>query len=120
MPFDIGKRIAELRRGAGLSQDELAELSMLNRVTIARYESGRLEPGAHALKRIADALEVSTDVLCGNAEPDRDGERWIISEKLRSDPAFRMLFRQIKKAKPEHIRAASAMLKSLEGNEQDE
>ena len=52
----------------GLNQEELAELASLNRVTVAKYESGRVEPGAQALARIADALEVSSDMLLGRSE----------------------------------------------------
>ena len=74
--FDTGEKIRELRKERGLNQDQLAELASLNRVTIAKYESGRVEPGAHALSRIADALEVSTDVLLGRAdEPPERAER---------------------------------------------
>ena len=65
---DIGERIADLRRARGMSQDELAELATLSRISIARYESGKIEPGAKALGRIADALEVSSDALLGRAE----------------------------------------------------
>ena len=63
MQNDIGKRIAELRRERGLSQEELAELAMLHRVTVAKYETGQVEPGALAIGRIADALGVSADEL---------------------------------------------------------
>ena len=41
---------------------------MLSRISIARYETGKIEPGAKAIARIADALEVSTDVLLGRVE----------------------------------------------------
>ena len=34
MVHDIGRRIAECRRMRGLNQEELAELALLNRVTI--------------------------------------------------------------------------------------
>ena len=69
MPIiDTGERIRTLRKQRGLNQDQLAELASLNRVTIAKYESGRVEPGAQALARIADALEVSTDALLGRSE----------------------------------------------------
>ena len=66
--FDTGDKIRELRQAAGFSQEQLAELSSLNRVTIAKYEAGRVEPGAQALSRIADALDVSTDALLGKAQ----------------------------------------------------
>ena len=63
MKYDMGRRIAELRRERGYNQDQLAEMAMLNRVTLARYETGVIEPGALALGRIADALGVTTDEL---------------------------------------------------------
>lgn len=62
---EIGKRIAELRRERGISQEALAEMALLHRVTVAKYESGMIEPGATALGRIADAMNVSVDsILC--------------------------------------------------------
>jgi repressor LexA len=62
---DIGKRISVLRRERGFTQDQLAEMSLVSRISLARYESGAIEPGALALSRIADALNVTTDeILC--------------------------------------------------------
>ena len=68
MVKDIGNRIAEIRVARGLTQDELAELSTLSRISIARYETGKIEPGAKALGRIAEALEIPTDILLGREE----------------------------------------------------
>ena len=70
--FDTGGKIRELRKERGLNQDQLAELASLNRVTIAKYESGKVEPGAQALSRIADALEVSSDVLLGRSDEPKE------------------------------------------------
>ena len=65
MQNDIGRRIAALRRERGYSQDQLSEMASLNRVTLARYETGVIEPGAFAVSRLADALAVSADeILC--------------------------------------------------------
>lgn len=65
MQNDIGKRIAALRRERGYGQEELAERSGIHRVTLARYETGAVEPGVSAVSRIADALGVSVDeILC--------------------------------------------------------
>lgn len=68
MQHDIGKRISELRRERNLSQDQLAEMVNLHRVTLAKYETGAIEPGALSLSRIADALGVSTDELLCRTE----------------------------------------------------
>ena len=63
MKTDVGRRIAELRRERGYKQEELAEMALVSRITLARYETGTIEPGAFALSRIADALGVSADEL---------------------------------------------------------
>ena len=72
---DVGERIREARKRANLNQEELAELARLNRVTIAKYESGKVEPGAQALSRIADALDVTLDELLGRQGPDESAVR---------------------------------------------
>lgn len=65
MSNDVGKRIAEVRRERGYNQEQLAEMALISRITLARYETGVIEPGAFALSRIADALGVSADdLLC--------------------------------------------------------
>ena len=117
MNMTVGDRIRELRKAKGLNQDELAELALLNRVTIAKYEAGRVEPGAQALSRLADALDVSVDELLGREiqeEIPEEDDTWAIRERLRRDPDMRMLFSAADKATPEHLRAAAAMLKALE------
>ena len=65
---EIGQRIAEIRGRQNLTQENLAELARLSRISIARYESGKIEPGANALNRIADALGVTTDELLGRKD----------------------------------------------------
>lgn len=68
MGSDIGKRIAQIRRDRGYSQEQLAEMALLSRITLARYETGAIEPGALALSRLADALGTSTDELLCRAD----------------------------------------------------
>ena len=72
MSMTVGDRIRELRKARNLNQDELAELALLNRVTIAKYEAGRVEPGAQALSRLADALDVSVDDLLGREDESQE------------------------------------------------
>lgn len=71
---EVGERIRFLRKKMGLNQEQLAELARLNRVTIAKYESGKVEPGAQALTRIADALEVTVDELLGRDAPTDESQ----------------------------------------------
>lgn len=114
MSYINGDRIRDVRMSRGLSQDQLAELASLNRVTVAKYEAGRVEPGAQALGRLADALDVSVDELLGRVDPAPEDDAMAIRERLRRDPAYRMLFDAAGSASPDHLRAAAAMLKALE------
>jgi transcriptional regulator with XRE-family HTH domain len=114
---DVGERIRSRRKALDLNQDQLAELSSLNRVTIAKYESGKVEPGANALSRIADALETSVDALLGREQPEEPSEEQSeimqLRERLRRDPEYRILFDAAAKVRPDHMQAAAAMLKAL-------
>tara|TARA_B110001469_G_C9579999_1_gene287640 strand:- start:601 stop:891 length:291 start_codon:yes stop_codon:yes gene_type:complete len=46
-----------------MSQKELAELSEVNIKSLSRYEIGTSIPPADVIKKLADALKVSTDTL---------------------------------------------------------
>ncbi|WP_327376184.1 helix-turn-helix domain-containing protein [Streptomyces sp. NBC_01216] len=54
----LGARIVELRRTAGLSQDQLADAIGMERRSIQRYEAGTRDPRFTDLVQIADALGV--------------------------------------------------------------
>lgn len=116
--IDTGERIRDLRKSRNLNQEQLAELASLNRVTVAKYEAGRIEPGAQALSRIADALDVSVDEILGRRpveeKTQEDLDALALREQLRRDPNTRILFDAARKAKPEHIKAALAVLESFE------
>lgn len=61
MPFP--ERLVALRKERGLSQQKLADLASVHVVQLRRYEAGGSQPTLEALKRIALALSVSTDML---------------------------------------------------------
>lgn len=61
--MNIGKRIAEIRKEKGLSQEQLSEITDIHRVLIGKYETGKNEPSIQSLSRIADALGVTADEL---------------------------------------------------------
>lgn len=59
----FAKRLRDLRRQQNLSQIELGQAAGLHYTNISRYERGFTRPTADALKRLADALNVSGDFL---------------------------------------------------------
>lgn len=64
----IGIRLKELRDARGWTQDDLADASGMNRVTIAKYEAGRSEPKSASLGKLAMALGVDANVILGIEE----------------------------------------------------
>ena len=50
---------------AGFTQEALAEVLKISRVSVGKYESGEMEPKLVRLKEIARVLNTSTDYLLG-------------------------------------------------------
>jgi transcriptional regulator with XRE-family HTH domain len=64
----FSKRLNAARRMRGLSQSDLASKTGLKQVAISLFETGRRAPSFGNLKRLADALEVTSDYLMGRSE----------------------------------------------------
>jgi transcriptional regulator with XRE-family HTH domain len=68
----VGERIAELRRNAGMTQAALAERVNVATQTVSRLERGAVLPGVAKLNEIAAALHVPLAALfdfAGGADP---------------------------------------------------
>ena len=52
-----------LRQRRALSLSDLAQLSKVSRVTINRVENGKQKPSPRTIRRLAEALQVSVEVL---------------------------------------------------------
>ena len=65
--MSFGARLAELRKTAGFTQQELADEIGVSRRMLAYYEVQSEHPPTHLLPAIARALGVSTDALLGVA-----------------------------------------------------
>ena len=66
----LNEKITNLRKGKKLSQSDLAEITMISRDAIGKYERGDIIPSVEYAKRIADALGVSLDYLVSEEEKD--------------------------------------------------
>lgn len=56
--IEQGKKIADIRRRKGMTQEELAERASINVRTIQRIESGEVDSRLYTITVIANALEV--------------------------------------------------------------
>ena len=66
----MGNNLRALRKARKMTQAELAQASGINRVAIAKYEAGKVEPGAKSILRLTKALGVSTDALLKGGQTD--------------------------------------------------
>ncbi|HEX9972185.1 MAG TPA: PspC domain-containing protein [bacterium] len=55
--LDIGKKVAELRKQKGFSQDGLAYLCKMNVRSIQRIEAGNVQPRPYTLKVLSEVLD---------------------------------------------------------------
>jgi len=62
---DFGKRLAELRKNAGYTQQELADELGVSRRVIGYYESESQHPPASLLVDLCQVLDISSDELLG-------------------------------------------------------
>jgi transcriptional regulator with XRE-family HTH domain len=53
---ELGKRLAAIRQAAGKTQQEIANAVGVDRVTVARWETGNRTPDLIQLGLIADAI----------------------------------------------------------------
>ena len=59
---ELGRKISELRKQQGLTQEELVEKCNINVRTIQRIEAGEVTPRSYTVKAILDALGVDLSV----------------------------------------------------------
>lgn len=76
----LGKRIAELRRAQGLTQQQLAEQLGIAQQTLAHYEGAKLRVPASMLPQLAQIFSVPVDALLGQT----------VKEKSKRGPATQL------------------------------
>ena len=64
----ISPRLRPLRKQKNLTQEELGEMIGVAKARVSDYEAGKTEPPLKTLIKIADALDVSLDWLCGRTD----------------------------------------------------
>jgi transcriptional regulator with XRE-family HTH domain len=109
-PKPLNERLRELRKKAGYSQQQMARKLHLTQGAISQWENGITVPAADQLSTLADVFEITVDELLGrSAEQPEEDEAWAIRERLRRDPAYRLLFDAADNASPEHLRAKKSL-----------
>jgi transcriptional regulator with XRE-family HTH domain len=63
--MEFGEILRKMREDKGLSQQDLAELAGVQASAISHFELGRRLPSFENIRRLADALNVTSDYLLG-------------------------------------------------------
>ena len=56
-------KLRQIRKARGMTQDQLAKATGINRVTIAKYETMKIDPRLEQAERLAAALGVTVNEL---------------------------------------------------------
>ncbi len=112
-----GRRLVELRKAAGLSQYELAEMIGEPQPNIAYWELSDKPPRSDVLHKLADALGVSIPELLSV-----NGRTMAVSKSTRPAGKLRQLFNDVSRLprrQQEHIvRWVSAFVRQYEDEKQ--
>lgn len=83
----LGARIAALRRGAGMSQGELARRLQVSPSAVGMYEQGRREPSSAILVELARLFGVSVDYLLTGRPANEDRQKVLSAMELAVNEA---------------------------------
>jgi len=101
-------RLRAARELRELSQGDLASRTGLQPSAVSHFENGRRSPSFENLKRLADALHVTTDFLLGRSD----------DPKIAGTVANQM-FRDADKLSSQDFEAAAAMIEALAKKRKD-
>ena len=117
--MSLAENIRFHRERVGMYQSELGKALGVSAQAISKWELGKAEPDQESILKMCELFGISADQLLGCGRNNVEDEAWAIRERLRRDPAYRLLFDAADNATPEHLRAAAAMLKALEPKDGD-
>ena len=80
--MEIGKKIMDLRKKSGLSQEDLADKVGVARQTISKWELGETSPDLKQAKELSKIFKISLDELTDNSIKDVLVEKASNTEKL--------------------------------------
>jgi len=87
----FAQRLRTLRKARDLSQTQLGEKAGLHYTHIGRFERGTSRPGGDTLKRLADALDTTSDYLLQGASDEAAAARVTDRDLLRQFQAVEHL-----------------------------
>lgn len=88
--MDLAERLQELRKTAGYSQEQVAELLGLSRQAISKWESGQGKPEIDNIIKMTEIYHVSTDYILLGIE-----NKMTVPEKKKMEKEYREAIKAI-------------------------
>ena len=100
----LGERLTALRKGAGLSQEQMAAELNVSRQAISKWETDQSAPELEKLMALAELFSVSTDELLGRKVPQKETQPETAKKPDGADALTRAAFsRRCGRADPRGI-----------------
>lgn len=121
MPNYIFK-IKELREKRGITQKELANALNVTQTAITYWETGKREPSAEIIEKIADYFNVTPAYIMGWENAKAEGyylneETAKLAQEMFEDEDMRSLFDMKRNMPPERFQAHMEFMKNLYNQE---
>lgn len=100
-------RIKQARKVAGVTQEQLANMLVVNRATVSKYESGQIEPTFSVLENIASALGIHVFDLIGTGRKQDKEVAQVAQDYANLDQWGRQAVRSIIAVEQERMRNTS-------------
>ena len=104
--MSFGDNLKKIRSDKDISQGDLAKLIDVHASHVSRYERNLTSPTIDVARKIADALEVSTDALIYGSNEQ------IVTDKI-NDSELLLLFHKIQHLNFEEVNSIKTMLKAF-------
>ncbi|CAM1352192.1 helix-turn-helix domain-containing protein [Tenacibaculum ascidiaceicola] len=104
--MSFGENLKKIRTEKNISQGDLGKMIDVHSTHISRYERNLTSPTIEVTRKIADALEVTTDALVYGSDEQ------IVTSKLK-DTELLQLFYKVQQLNQEDITSIKAMLKAF-------
>lgn len=111
-------RIKELREKKGITQKELANALNVTQTAITYWETGKREPSAEIIEKIADYFNVTPAYIMGWEDSKAEGyylndETAKLAQEMFEDEDMRSLFDMKRDMPPERFQAHIEFMKNL-------
>jgi len=103
MTTTIGDNIVKIRTEKSISQKDLADLLNMHATHLSRYERNVTSPSVDVVKKIADALNITTDLLIYGTDDDK------VKDKLKDNELLAM-FSKVQTLKKDDIHCIKSLL----------